>query len=80
MTHLKSNNFSIHKHLKFCSVEEALRIDIDFDQISLDYCFKKNSGKNASFRTIEYSMKIIQGFDDDANDEEFNDVKRSAKK
>jgi len=39
------------------------------DQASLYHWFKKNSGKDASLWTVEYSMKMVRGFDDDANDE-----------
>ena len=66
--------------MKFCSVEEKLRIDVNLDQASLDHCFKKNSGKDASLWTVEYSMKMIQEFDDDANEEKFNECKEISKK
>jgi len=62
------------------NVEEVLRIDVDFDQVCLEHCFKKNAGKDAVLRTVDSSIKIITGYDDDADDEEFNECKEIGKK
>ena len=66
--------------MKFYSFEETLRIDVNLDQANLEHCFKKNSGKDVSLRTVEYSTKMNQGFDDGANDEEFSEWKEISKK
>ncbi len=62
------------------SVEEAVRIDVDFDQTSFDMCFQKSGGKSAQMRSVDSALKIVSGFDDDADDDEVTDFKETATK
>jgi len=61
------------------NVEEAVRIDVEFDQTSFDLCFQKIGGKDAKLRSVDTSNKIVAGFDDDADDEEVTDFRDIAK-
>ncbi len=56
-----------------------LRIDVEYDQINLEQNFQRNSGSEAELRTVDSSIKIIQGFDDDPDVEEFNECKETCK-
>ncbi len=57
-----------------------MRIDVEYDQINLEQNLQRNSGSEAELRTVDSSIKIIQGFDDDADVEEFNECKETCKK
>ena len=61
-------------------MEEALRIDIEFDKLSFDQCFQRHGGVDAQLRTSETTMKIIQGYDEDVDPDEIVDFKETIKK
>lgn len=53
---------------------------MDFDKTSFDQCFQRINGSEANLRAAETSVKIIHGFDDDADDDEVNEFREINKK